>query len=70
MAKNTSTLHLESEPKPKKMTKAEFGAALDEVNATLARQIEEMRDNQREIRAMQEKLDTNIAETRRIVENL
>lgn len=70
MAKNTSTLDAKAAEKPRKMTAAQFGVALDEVNATLAQQIEEMRENQREIRAMQEKNGQSIAETRALIENL
>ena len=51
-------------------TKAEFLVALDEVNVTLAKQIEQVRQNQIEIRDNNEDLRTRIAETRAIVERL
>ena len=63
MAKNTSALNAPAKEKPKKITKAEFLVALDEVNATLEQQIAQARENQRELNAENEELSQKIAAT-------
>ncbi len=70
MEHNSSTVNLEEGAKPKKMTRAEFMVAFDEVNATLQGQIELMRENQKEIRANNEELRKKSAETRKLIEAL
>ncbi len=63
MRNKESTLGSQSEGKPKKMTKAEFLVALDEVNATLEKQIAQARENQRELNAKNDELSERIAAT-------
>ena len=70
MAQNTTTANSDASEKPKKMTKAEFLVAMDEINATLGTQIAEMQENQRRIEANNEELNERVAETRRRIEAL
>ena len=56
--------------KTAKMTKAEFLIVLDEVNATVARQIEEVRERQARTKALHQKTRESIAATREILLNL
>lgn len=66
MSKNVAA----TDTKPKKMTKAEFLIVLDEANATLAKQIEEIKASQARTQALAKKTRQGIAETRAILERL
>ena len=62
MRNNESTLGAQGEEKAK-VTRAEFMVRLDEVNATLEKQIAQARENQREIKAKNEELSEKITAT-------
>ena len=68
MAKNPSALNAPA--KEKKMTKAEFLVAFDEINATLQANIAQMQENQRRIETKNAELRASAAETRKIIEAL
>ena len=70
MAKNTSALNATTKEKSKKMTKAEFLVALDEINATLQANIAQAHENQLRIEAKNKELRASAAETRKIIEAL
>ncbi len=70
MRNDESILGAQSEKQPKKMMKAEFLVALDEVNAALEKNIAKARENQIQIRAKSEELSKNIAATRKFIEAL
>ena len=70
MAKNPSALSAPAKEKSKKMTKAEFLVALDEINATLQRDIAQVRESQARTQALREETRKSIAKTREIIEAL
>lgn len=70
MAKNTSALKAPAKAKPKKMTKADFLVALDEINATLQRDIAEAREIQARTQASREKSEQLAKETRALLRAL
>ena len=70
MAKNPTALGAPTKEKSKKMTKAEFLIALDEINATLQANIAQAHENQRKIEAKNAELRARAAETRKIIEAL
>ncbi len=67
MAKNTSALNAPAKEKSKKMTKAEFMVALDEINATLQRDIAQVRESQARTQALREESEQLGKETRAIL---
>ena len=67
MAQNTTTPSASAEGKTKKMTKAEFLVAMDEINATLQTQIAEIRASQKRTEAVRAKSKQLAAETREIL---
>lgn len=70
MQNNESTLNAPSGEKPKKMTRAEFMVALDEVNATLEKNIAQARESQARTKASREKSEQLRKETREILRTL
>ena len=70
MAKNPTALNAPTKGKAKKMTKAEFLVALDEINATLQKDIAQVRESQARTQALREETRKSIAKTREIIEAL
>lgn len=70
MRNNESTLGSQGEEKPKKMTKAEFLVALDEVNAALEKNIAQARESQARTKVSREKSEQLGKETREILRTL
>ena len=69
MAKDTSTMNASPEGKTKKITRAEFMVAMDEINATLQGQMAEMHASRERTKALRAKADQLAAETREILLN-
>ena len=70
MAKNPTAFNAPTKEKSKKMTKAEFLVALDEVNATLERDIAQVHESQARNQVLREETRKSIAKTREIIEAL
>lgn len=70
MDKNTSALNAPAEGKAKKMTKAEFLVALDEVNMALEKNIAQARESQARTKVSREKSEQLGKETREILRSL
>ena len=66
MSQNT-TVNSEATEKPKKVTKADFLVALDEINATLQEQIAEIHASQARGKMLKDKAERLGAETREIL---
>lgn len=69
MSKNTAAPASKTKASGK-MTRAEFLVALDEANATLSRQIEEVKQSQVRNQATREKMRASSAEIRKRLLNL
>ena len=67
MRDNESTMGVQSEEKPKKMTKAEFMVVLDEVNAILQKNIAQAREIQAGTEVSNAKVEQLKAETQALL---
>lgn len=70
MAKNPTALPAPAKEKSKKMTKAEFLVAFDEMNATLQENIAQVRESQARNKILSDQTRKSIADTREIIEAL